>query len=71
MKGVITGARLIHEEIPDDTQQMADTTSFGLEKASEIAAITTGRKACGSLFNNRGVAIQGGNYLKVGCGGQI
>ncbi|WP_303847576.1 hypothetical protein [Aeromonas sobria] len=47
MKGVITGTRLIHEEIPDDTQQMVDTTSFGLEKALEIAVITTGRNACG------------------------
>jgi hypothetical protein len=44
---VITGVRLIHEEIPDDTQQMADATSFGLEKASEIAVITTERNACG------------------------
>ncbi|WP_267967682.1 hypothetical protein [Aeromonas allosaccharophila] len=40
MKGVITGVCLIHEEIPDDTQQMVDATSFGLEKAREIAAIT-------------------------------
>jgi hypothetical protein len=37
---VITGERLIHEEIPDDTQQMVDATSFGLEKAPETAAIT-------------------------------